>query len=213
LVTPRKVNDADIFAFPFIPPHQPWVDWLANCGTVKNRRIPPAILNRVIARLRQLLKLRHDIIPPKVEQQEQEPRLIGNRFTAAIGVVLTGYVAALSLRAAFWQSPHHFHWLLPLNALLSARLTLAVNVVLYASLLWLCVVFPRSLRGKERVLVAGWVPGVLLSPIQRMVSASLAAVIQYVKAASIMIAFFAAVAILLEGPVSGSAPPEGTVPE
>jgi hypothetical protein len=46
-----------------------------------------------------------------------------------------------------------------------------------------------------------------------MVSASLAAVIQYVKAASIMIAFFAAVAILLEGPVSGSAPPEGTVPE
>lgn len=148
-----------------------------------------------------------------MEQQEQKPRLIGNRFTAAIGVVLTGYVAALSLRAAFWESPHHFHWLLPLDALLPARLTLAVNVALYAWLLWLCVVFPRALRGKERVLVAGWVPGVLLSPIQGMVSASLAAVIQYVKAASIMIAFFAAVAILLEGPVSGSAPPEGTVRE
>ena len=146
-------------------------------------------------------------------EQEQKPRVIGTRFTASIGVVLTGYVAALSLRAAFWQSPHHFHWLLPLDALLPARPTLAVNVALYAWLFWLCVVFPRALHGKERVLVAGWVPGVLLSPIQGMVSASLAAAIQYVKAASIMVAFFAAVAILLEGPVSGSAPPEGTVPE
>ncbi len=70
-------------------------------------------------------------------------------------MVLTGYVAALTLRAAYWQSPHHFHWLLPLDALLPAGATLAVNVVLYASLLWLCVVFPRALQGKERVLVAG----------------------------------------------------------
>src|SRR5438128_9857925 len=83
----------------------------------------------------------------------------------------------------------------------------------YAWLLWLCVVFPRALQGKERVLVAGWIPGVLLSPIQGLVSASLAAAIQYVKAASIMVAFFAAVAILLECPVSGSASPEDTVPE
>ncbi len=57
------------------------------------------------------------------------------------------------------------------------------------------------------------VPGVLLSPIQGMVSVWLAAAIQYVKAASIMVAFFAAVAILLEGSVSGNAPSDGTVPE
>jgi hypothetical protein len=96
---------------------------------------------------------------------------------------------------------------------LPARATLAVNVALYAWLLWLCVVFPRALHGKERVLVAGWVPGILLSPIQGVVSASLATVIQHVKAASIMVAFFAAMAILLEGPLTGSAPPDGTVPE
>jgi len=46
-----------------------------------------------------------------------------------------------------------------------------------------------------------------------MVSVWLAAAIQYVKAASIMVAFFAAVAILLEGSVSGNAPSDGTVPE
>jgi hypothetical protein len=148
-----------------------------------------------------------------VEQSEQKPRLIGNRLTAAIGVVLTGFVAVQTLRAVFWQSPHHFHWLLPLDALLPARAVLAVNVALYAWLLWLCIVFPRALQGKERVLVAGWVPGVLLSPIQGMVSASLAAAIQHVKAASIMVAFFAAVAILIEGPLTGSAPHDGTVAE
>src|SRR6476661_8974702 len=158
-----------------------------------------------------LAEHRQDIIPAKVEQ-EQKLRLIGNRFTASAAVVLTGYVAALSLRAAFWQSPHHFRWLLPLDMLLPARATLAVNVALYASLLWLCVMFPRALQGKERLLVAGWVPGVLLSPIQGMVSVSLAGAIQYFKAASIMVAFFAAVAIFLEPPASGSAPPEGTVP-
>src|SRR5690349_1501029 len=55
-------------------------------------------------------KTRQDIILLNVDQQKRWPRLIGGRFTAAIGVVVTGYVAALTLRAAFWQSPHHFHW-------------------------------------------------------------------------------------------------------
>lgn len=78
---------------------------------------------------------RQDIILLKVDQQKQWPRLIGSGFTAAIGVVLTGYVAALTLRAALWQSPHHFHWLLPVGTFLPARATLAVNVALYAWLL------------------------------------------------------------------------------
>jgi len=63
------------------------------------------------------------------------------------------------------------------------------------------------------VLVAGWIPGVLLSPFQGVVSAWLAAAIQYVKAASIMVAFAAAVVILIEGPEDDNARPEKTVPE
>ena len=149
-----------------------------------------------------------------MEQRKQKPRLIGSRFSAAIGVVLTGYVAALALRAAFWQSPHHFHWLLPLDTLLPARATLVLNVALYVLLFSLCIVFPRGLQGKERLLVAGWVPGVLLSPMQGIVSASLAVAIQYVKAASIMVAFFAAVAILVEGAgTDNTSQSEGAVPE
>ncbi len=148
-----------------------------------------------------------------MDQQKQWPRLIGSRYTAAVGVLLTGYVAALTLRAALWQSPHHFHWLLPVGTFLPARATLPVNVALYAWLLWLCIVFPRALYGKERVLVVGWVPGVLLSPIQGLVSVSFAALIQDVKAVSILLVFFAAIGILIEGPVSGNSASDSSVPD
>ena len=148
-----------------------------------------------------------------MDQPKQWPRLIGNRFTAAIGVVLTGYVAELTFRAAIWQPPHHFHWLLPVDSILTARATLVVNVALYAWVLWLCIVFPRALHGKERVLVVGWVLSLLLSLTQGLMSASLAAFVQYVRAASIMVAFFAALAILIEGPTSGTSAPHSNVPE
>lgn len=75
---------------------------------------------------------------------------------------------------------------------------MAVNLAFYAWLVWLCVVFPRALHGKERVLAIGWALSLLLSLIQGLVSASLAAFIQYVSAASIMVALFAAIAILIE---------------
>src|ERR1700690_2282266 len=105
-----------------------------------------------------------------MDQPKQWPRLLGNRFTAAIGVVLTGYVAELTFRAAIWQPPHHFHWLLPVDSILTARATLVVNVALYAWVLWLCIVFPRALHGKERVLVVGWVLSLLLSLTQGLMS-------------------------------------------
>ena len=147
-----------------------------------------------------------------MEQKEHTHRIIPNRFTAIIAVLFTGYVAALAVRAAFAQSPHHFHWILPLDYMLPPRAVWVANVAIYVCLFYLCIALPLSLRGKERVLVTGWAPGVLLSPIQGVVSASLAAAIQYVKALSIVIAFVAAVLILLEGPGSANAPPDGTVP-
>lgn len=118
---------------------------------------------------------------------------------------MTGFVAAQTLRAAFWQSPHHFHWLLPVNIFLPGRATLAVNVAFYAWLLWLCIMFPRALHGKERVLAVGWALSLLLSLIQGLMPVSLAALIQYVRAASMIVAFFAVVAIFIEGPISDNA--------
>ena len=154
-----------------------------------------------------------DIILLKVDQQKQRPRLIDSRFTAVVGVVLTGSVTALTLRAAFWQSPHHFHWLLPVDTILPARATLAVNLVGYGCLVWLCIVFPRAFRGKERVLAMGWALSVLLGLIQGLVSASLAGFIQYVRVGSMVVALFAAVAILIEGLEGCNSAPDSNVPE
>jgi hypothetical protein len=134
-----------------------------------------------------------------MEPQKHTPRLIRNRLTAVVGLILTGYIAVLTFGAAFSQAPHHSHSLLPLDSVLPAWALWVVNVVFYGYLLWLCVAFSRAVRGMERILIAGWVPGVLLSPIQSVVSISLAAAIQYVKAFGISVAFVAAVFILVEG--------------
>ena len=85
-------------------------------------------------------------------------------------------------------------------------------MVIYGWILWLCIVFPRALQGKERVLVAGWVPSLVLGSIQGMVSVSLATALQYVKAASMMVAFIAAVVILVESSGMRTAPSDRVVP-
>ena len=148
-----------------------------------------------------------------MDQQKEKPLLINSRLIAAIGVILTGYVAALTFRAVFRRSAHHFHWILPLSHVLPPWAVLTVNVAFYAYMIFLFIAVPWSLRGKERILVLGWLPGVLLSPIQGMVSVSLASAIQYVKAASIAIAFLAAVAILAEGPARANGPSGGGIAE
>ena len=144
-------------------------------------------------------------------EREYKPRLIGNRFTAVIGLVLTACVMALSFRTAFSQSAHHFRWLLPLDFLLPPWGLWVANAAVYAYLLWQCAVFFWALQGKERVLFAGWMPSIFLSPIQGWVSMSFAAAIQYVKAVSISVAFVAAVLILLAAPPRDQAPSDGSV--
>jgi hypothetical protein len=85
------------------------------------------------------------------------------------------------------------------------------NAAVYAYLLWACAVFFWTLQGRERVLFAGWMPGIFLSPIQGWVSMSFAAAIQYVKAASIFVALVAAVLILLDAAPHDQAPSDGSV--
>ena len=146
-----------------------------------------------------------------MEHRKYKPRLIDNRVTALIGLVLTAYVAALTFQTAFSQSPHHSRWLLPLDRLLPTWALWAVNAAFYSYLVFLCAVFFRAVQGKERVLIAGWVPGILLGPVQARVSISLADAIQYVKSVSIAIAFVAAVLILLEASARDHGPSHGSV--
>ncbi len=130
-----------------------------------------------------------------MEQSENKPRLIESRRTAVVALCLTGFVAALSFREVVRHAQHKSYWLLDLRGILPAAAV--VNVGFYAYVLWLAVVFYRSAQGKERVLVAGWIGAIFLGWIRNLVSMPLVGTLDWVKAACMLIAFLAAVGILL----------------
>ncbi len=73
----------------------------------------------------------------------------------------------------------------------------AVNLAFWAYLIWAGVVFYRVAQDKERVIVAGWFTVLLLGPMKYLVSSSAAAAILYIETLGMVVAFFAAMDILL----------------
>ncbi len=123
--------------------------------------------------------------------------LIPNRFTAIVAVVLTGFVTAASFRTAFYSAPYYWR---PFSYLpmLPRWAQLLINAAFYGYVLWLCVVFFVAAKGRERILVAGWCPGLLLNPIKGVVSSPAVTAIRQFQAFSLAVAFLAAVSIFLE---------------
>lgn len=138
-----------------------------------------------------------------MEEQRQNLGLIRGRRTALVNLILTGFIATISIRSAFSYHAHGAHWLIQ-SGLLPPWAALTINTALYLFLLWLFIGFFRGALGAERIVVAGWFLVIFLSPIQNIISVSLAAGIQNVKAACIVIAFFAAFWILMRSPIRGS---------
>ena len=137
-----------------------------------------------------------------MKQQENKLGLIRNRRDAVIAVCLTGLIAAQSFRAAFSHAPRSPHWSLPLDFIsLPIWVIAIVNVAFYLCLVWAVAMFYRIAQREERVVVAGWLGVFLLIPLQRLVSTPGAAAIQWVKAASMGLAFVAAAFILLKSHV------------
>jgi hypothetical protein len=154
--------------------------------------------------MQSLIKLHHCIIR-SMEQPKCKPGLIHNRRDAVIALCLTGFVAALTVWGAVsrffqgvvYRSQHGLPWVLDLRFMLPTRAAVAVNVGFYAYLLYLGVGFYRMAQGKERILVAGWFFGIFLGPLQVLASVS-AAAIDYLQTAGMLVAFVAAVYILVE---------------
>jgi hypothetical protein len=132
-----------------------------------------------------------------MDPSENKPRLIESRRGAVVALCLTGFVAALSFRELLSDAQHQSYWLLDLRGILPAPAAAVVNVGFYGYVLWLAVVFYRSAQGKERVLVAGWIGTVLGGWIRNLVSMPVAAALDWVKAFCMLMAFLAAVDILL----------------
>ena len=131
-----------------------------------------------------------------MERSIGKARLIENRPTAVVALCLTGIVVALSFREVV-RHDHKSYSVLDLRSLLPAPAAAVVEVGFYAYLFWLGLVFYRGTQGKERVLVAGWFGSLFLGLIQRLVSASAAAAMGWVKAGCMLVAFLAVVDILV----------------
>jgi hypothetical protein len=138
-----------------------------------------------------------------MERRENKTGLIYSPRVAVVVLCLTGFVAAWtvygaisrSLRVAVHNSQHNFPWVLDLRSILPAWAAVALNLGIYAYLLWLGVMFYRYARGKERIVVAGWFAGIFLGPIQILLPASATAV-DDLQAVGMIAAFLAAIYIV-----------------
>ena len=132
-----------------------------------------------------------------MESLKHKVGLIPDRLTAIAAVVLTGFVTAASFRTAFYSAPYYWRpfFYLPM---LPRWAQLLINAAFYGYILWLWVVFFVAAKGRERMLVAGWGPDLLLNPIKSVVSSPVVTAIRQFQAFSLAVAFLAAVSIFLE---------------
>ncbi len=138
--------------------------------------------------------------------------IIPSRRIAVVTIALTGFTAATTFRNVFLPSPrdHHFHWLLQVDSLLPGWAMLPVNVVFYALLVSICIGLFRAARGRERILVVGWLPGILLGHFKNALSASATDVINFFEVVGITVALVESVLILREYLPPRDSDPSGT---
>ena len=128
-------------------------------------------------------------------QPKSKLGLIRSRRTAIAALCFTAFEAALSIRDVLSNAPHKY-WL-PFDFLHPAWVVAVANSMFYAYLLWMCIGFYRIAQGKERVLVVGWFPCILLFHLEKFVSNSVVLAIQWIQMAGIIAAFAASVFILM----------------
>src|SRR5271170_6246833 len=103
-------------------------------------------------------------------QEQLKDRLIHTRRGAVIVLCSTGYVAALSFRNLLVQSQHEPPLLIDSHFPLPSWAAAGINLAFYVCLIWGFAELYRNARGKERVLVGGWVTSFFLGLIQYIVS-------------------------------------------
>jgi hypothetical protein len=135
----------------------------------------------------------------RVRFRDYKPPLIHTKRGAITVSVLTGFLFAMSIRALFLYARHggQPQFQLPFTSeVLPSWAIVAVNLALYAYLLWLGVVFYRIARNGERVVVAGWAADFLLGPTKIIFSPAGALAIRYVQTAAMATAFMATLFLL-----------------
>jgi hypothetical protein len=124
-------------------------------------------------------------------------RLIESRPAAMVAFCVTSIVAARILWEVVHPVEHKSYWLLDMRWILADFAAVAVNMVFYAYLIWIGLLLCRGTQGNERVLAVGWFGSLFLGWIQILVSTAAAVDIEWLKAGCTLMAFAAAVDILL----------------
>ena len=135
-----------------------------------------------------------------MQDQITTPGLIRSKRSALVALFLTGLVAAMTIRGVLFHPYHHrSRGLFPIFFPLPSWAFYSIQLAFYAWVVWLCFVFFRIARGKERAIVICWSFDILMHPLQTFIprSAALDIDIDYVRVLVLAVAFFAALDILL----------------
>lgn len=122
--------------------------------------------------------------------------LLTSRTASAITVGLTALLFVWSVRDVPTVHKRQQGWLLPLDFFLHGWALVAANVIFYIWLLWLAFWFIRGTHGRERVVVVGWLPNILLPPLL-LLRPSWTVGITYIGIFGLAVALLAAVSLLL----------------
>ncbi|MDR3773754.1 MAG: hypothetical protein P4L26_10430 [Terracidiphilus sp.] len=120
-------------------------------------------------------------------------------------MIFFAYFTARGFWDLFLHKPRNSGLLFPLNSILPMWTAVALNLTIYAFLLYLLVDVCRNCRGGERVLLSAWIGASLLGPLEILAPTD-AAGIHGLQAAGMAVAFLGALAIYRKLPAN-SAPP------
>ncbi len=120
-------------------------------------------------------------------------------------MIFFAYFTARGLWDLFLHKPRNSGLLFPLNSILPMWTAVALNLTIYAFLLYLLVDVCRNCRGGERVLLSAWIGAALLDPL-KILAPAYAAGIQGLQATGMAVAFLGALAIYRKLPAHRTSP-------
>jgi uncharacterized BrkB/YihY/UPF0761 family membrane protein len=140
---------------------------------------------------------------------EHTSGLVRNKRYAIISVILTAIIAASALRTTLQPMRLTSPWLVePSYGLPHLRLLfIGLSVFFWGYVLWILFWFYRAARGKyERLLVASFATGFVLSTIERFMPQQIAVNMQYVSTAAALVSLVSAMTILFTLPSKATMP-------
>ena len=141
---------------------------------------------------------RCDIIR-RMPESARPPGLVRSTSAAVILFVVTGLVAAITIRdVVFHPMRQHSRWLFPIFFHVPHWIFISVQLAFYGCLLGLCFEFFREANARERLIVLAWFFNIFAGPLDTFISQSTARVMDHVQLLAMFTASLVALDILLK---------------